>query len=377
MSSQKAKPLRSEVAQALGRDSIRYSSVWEDHRLVTEGLQIGPGDDVLSIASAGTNVLAILLQEPNSVTAIDVNAAQNHLVELKLAGIRHLDYETFISLMGFGDADPMEGYRRVRAHLSQSARQFWDERGDDIRDGIYRCGRLDRYLRVFRDEYLPDLWRPGLIEELFDAPDLETQAALFEEEAFTPAFQQRFKWYYGRQKMAEDGRDPAQFRYVDIHDVGGYFLQRFHDVCTRLRLAGNFYVERFLTGSYRDLEQGPLYLRRRNFEKLRDLVDRVELVTSEIETHLTSIAPGTYSKANLSDIFEYMSTEASDRLFELFARAMRSGGRIAYWNLLVERHPSKNLDDRLDSLAEQAQGLWLKDRAWFYRSFELIEVCDP
>ena len=377
MSTDQSQELRSEVAQALGRDSIRYSAVWEDHLLVSEGLSIEPDDDVLSVASAGTNVLAILLEEPRSITAIDVNPAQIHLVELKIAGIRHLDYDSFIILMGVCSAGDREAvYRQLRGELSQDCRRFWDGHLDELRFGVYRCGRLDNYLRAFREEYLNELWDSKLIDRLFDAPDLKTQAQRFEEEAFTPEFQRKFRWYYGREKMAEEGRDPAQFRYVEIDDVGGYFLQRFHDACTRLSLDGNFYIHRFLTGTYRDLERGPLYLRRHCFERLRGLVDRVELVCDEIETHMASVDAGIYSKANLSDIFEYMSQDAADRLFELFTRGMRSGGRIAYWNLLVERHPSARLAGRLRSLDELSQRLWRRDRAWFYRSFELLEICE-
>ena len=34
---------------------IRYSKVWEDSRLLVEGLEVQPEDDVLSITSAGDN----------------------------------------------------------------------------------------------------------------------------------------------------------------------------------------------------------------------------------------------------------------------------------------------------------------------------------
>ncbi|MFU8805732.1 MAG: DUF3419 family protein, partial [Bradymonadaceae bacterium] len=305
----------------------------------------------------------------------DMNPAQIHLVELKLAGIRHLEYEDFIALMGVASTgNPEEIYHSIRAHLSPEARDFWNHHIEDLRYGVYRCGRLDRYFRTFREEYLSELWEPDLIERLFGAPDLETQARRFEEEAFTTDFRERFRWYYGREKMAARGRDPAQFRYVEEAGVGDYFLSRFHDVCTRLPLEHNFYVERFLTGRYGDLMNGPLYLRPQNFEKLKGLIDRVKLVTEELETHLAAASPGTYSKANLSDVFEYMSQTASDHLFRLFAERIRGGGRIAYWNLLVERRPPPELRARLIALDEESNRLWLQDRSWFYRSFRLEEV---
>ncbi len=41
--------LESEVAVALDLNVIRYSKVWEDHRVLSQALDIQPGDVVLSI----------------------------------------------------------------------------------------------------------------------------------------------------------------------------------------------------------------------------------------------------------------------------------------------------------------------------------------
>ncbi len=64
---------------------IRYSQVWEDAGILSRGLEIQPSDHVLSIASAGCNALALLLEEPQSVTMVDLNPAQTALCHLKLA----------------------------------------------------------------------------------------------------------------------------------------------------------------------------------------------------------------------------------------------------------------------------------------------------
>lgn len=366
---------RSEVAQKMNLAEIRYSMVWEDHALLDAALAIGPDDDVLSIASAGNNVLSLLLREPRSVTAIDMSPAQCALFELKLAGIRALDVVAFRALLGFGaDLDPLEVYDELRTSLPDRVATFWDDRRGIIAAGIHRCGRLERYFGLFQREHLQEVWAPDLVERLFDAPSLAEQVALFEAEAFTADFQARFRDYFGRESMARRGRDPAQFAYVDDGDVGGYFLRRFHTVCTTLPLAGNFYVERFLTGTHRDLEHGPEYLRTAEFERLKSLIDRVHVVEAELETHLDAVEPGTYSRTQLSDVFEYMSAPDADALFAQLARALRSGGRIAYWNLLVPRAPSDALHDVLRPLTDEAEQLWRSDRSWFYRAFRLDEV---
>ena len=80
--------LESEVAKELDLSVIRYSKVWEDHRILSQALQIQPDDVVLSITrlqpllssashnlhclyclpcSSGDNVLNLLLDKPKKI----------------------------------------------------------------------------------------------------------------------------------------------------------------------------------------------------------------------------------------------------------------------------------------------------------------------
>jgi S-adenosylmethionine-diacylglycerol 3-amino-3-carboxypropyl transferase len=84
------------------------------------------------------------------------------------------------------------------------------------------------------------------------------------------------------------------------------------------------------------------------------------------------MADGTFSKANLSNIFEYMSQDLANRLFELFAEKMRDGGRLAFWNLFVERGVSKETHGLARCEAESKR-LASRDRAWFYEAFHVVQ----
>ena len=112
---EQSEELQSEIAQKMSLDQVRYSQVWEDHTLLEQGLKITPDDDILSICSAGDNALAMLLQGPRSVTAIDMNPAQTALLELKLAAIRSLNHADFVTLLGI-----REGRR-----FFQRIQRFW------------------------------------------------------------------------------------------------------------------------------------------------------------------------------------------------------------------------------------------------------------
>jgi betaine lipid synthase len=59
-------------------------------------------DVVLSLTSGGCNLLDMLLDGPRKVVGVDLNPCQNHLVELKKAAIKRLDYEDVWKMFGEG-----------------------------------------------------------------------------------------------------------------------------------------------------------------------------------------------------------------------------------------------------------------------------------
>src|SRR5215471_10648909 len=109
------------------RRNLVYNACWEDPRLDREALDLGPRDRVLVITSGGCNALDYLLEGPERIFAVDLNARQNALLELKLAGIRRLDYDTFFAMFGKGR---LPGVRYIyesclRPELSAPSRRFW------------------------------------------------------------------------------------------------------------------------------------------------------------------------------------------------------------------------------------------------------------
>lgn len=359
-----------DFAQAADKDVLRYSQVWEDHLLLEQGLAIAPGDEVLSICSAGCNALAMLLAGAERVVAVDLNRAQTSLMELKLAGFRRLTHEELAVLLGARDgADRLALYEKVRPALPARARDHWDAHEAELRAGVIHCGRLERYFQAFRERFFP----PAAIDALLSA---RTPAA--QREAFgalvTPEVKAAFAKYFGREGLASGGRDPSQFKYVGEMDVGAWFLDRFRWACAELPVPGNFYLEYALTGRYRDLEAGPPYLRPSAFARLASLTDRVTVVEAELGEYLAGQPRGAFSKMNLSDLFEYLSPETTGALMSALIDRLRPGGRLAFWTLLVPREAPPELRARLRSHRDLGEELWRRDRAWFYGSFQLEEA---
>ena len=80
------------------------------------------------------------------------------------------------------------------------------------------------------------------------------------------------------------------------------------------------------------------------------------------------------TQANLSDLFEYMSSEASEAVFAALADKMAVGGRLAYWNLFTPRHPSPALQPKLTHLKQLSADLHKTDRVFYYSEFCVVQV---
>jgi S-adenosylmethionine-diacylglycerol 3-amino-3-carboxypropyl transferase len=353
--------------------NILYAQCWEDPEPLSEALSVSASDDVLSVASAGDNSLALLLEGPRTLTAVDFNPAQLHLLELKMASLT-LDYEEFVGFLGARPAgDRLVTYRNIRRALSPGARAFWDEHRAAIRAGVIHCGRLERYLAGFRRWLLPMIHGRKLVAALLAAPTLGEQERLYREQWDCGRWRWFFRFFFSRPVMSRVGRPKAWFAQVNVRDVGRTLLERTHTGLTRVPTPGNYFLEYMLTGGYRDLESAPPYLRRANFATLRERAGRVKLVCGELGVCLAGARPGEFSCFNLSDVFEYMSPQQADATWRHLMRVSRPGSRLVYRTLFVRRepplHPARQLRDL--PVCTPARN---PDRTFFYDRFVALQA---
>ena len=376
MNAIQSETMRSEIAQKMSLDIVRYSQVWEDYSVLCHGLEISEGDEVLSIASSGCNVFAMLLAGAKSVTAIDMSPAQIALVELKIEAIKALSYEQFLAFVGVRNEPThrLITYQMIRPSLSPRSREFWDAHEDSIEKGIINIGLFDRYLRLFLETKISQLWPKEAVEALLGAKTIAEQQHMYQSLCNTEEFRQAFVHHASQEIISLFGRDPAQFKYAVTTDLGQHFFARFEHALMQVSNIGNFYMEYCLVGKYRNPEQGPPYLRRDNFQRLKSLVDRIHLVTEELEVYLSRAKDRQFNKVNLSDVFEYMSEADADELFSLLSKRIATKGRLAYWTLLVPRQPQQALNQQLCFLQDKSELLHRFDRTWFYNSFNIYEV---
>ena len=124
---------------------LLFASCFEDPELDRAALRIAPEHTVLCITSGGCNVLSLLLDQPRRLIALDMNAAQSALLELKIEGIRRLPHGQYLELLGIRPSR-----RRLDLYRRLPAIRFWDEHPEMIERGLLNQGRFERYLGLFR-----------------------------------------------------------------------------------------------------------------------------------------------------------------------------------------------------------------------------------
>lgn len=362
--------LRSEVADRPFFRSIGYANCWEDPVILQEALQVRSGDVCFSITSGGCNTLSLLLHDPAKVVALDFNASQNHLLRMKMAAFKALEYGELLELMGVRKSTRRKAlYHKLRHELSSEARAFWDEHQVLVEKGLLFVGRLERYLLAF-GKLMRGLYGRKRIRRFFDCATLADQRAFYDQEIDGPLWRTIFDMFFSRTVMTR-AKDKEHFRLVDFDNFGKIFRARTEHAFTQIPIRSNYFLGLILLGHYLDEDALPPHLQRENFETMRERVGRIEIFTGEIEQFLTSMPDDTFSKFNVSNLFDWISQPIFVRLHEEIVRIGRNGARMANWNTLLARAIPSDEVKQIERFPEFAAELLKRDRAFLYANLEV------
>ncbi len=356
-------------------DRLLFAQCWEDPALDVEALRVRPGDRVVSVTSGGCNALALALEGAGTVYAVDMNAAQSALLELKLAGPVALDHAGYLELLGVRPSARRDAlYARVRPLLSGRARAWWDAHGAVLRRDVLGAGRYEGYLGAFR-ALLHAIHGRRRIARLLECRSLDEQRRFYETEWDTAAWRLFFRVFFSRRVLGARGLDRAFFTYVEgIPDFGAHFLSLARHALTELPVRDNYFLAWICLGRYLDEEHMPAYLLRENFEALREAAPRVQVVTAEMGSLLAALPDASVGAFNFSNIFEWVSPAVFEATLREAHRVARPGARLCYRNLLVRRRHPLSLDALYAPEDGLAARLHFQDRSFVYSHFEVARA---
>lgn len=283
------------VFNLVHRNNLVYNTCWEDPRLDRAALQLGPEDTVLVITSAGCNTLDYALTGPKHIYAVDMNPRQNALLEMKIAGIRQLDFETFYQMFGNGR---LPGIRKIyreklRQELSPWARKWWDRHIDFFchpKLTFYfrgTSGAFARMMNAYVDRVLRV--RPW-VNALLEAKTLEEQREIYYQRLRPRVWTRPVRALMRRDAVLSLlGVPRSQREQVEEIYPGGiveYIEHCLDAVFGELPLVDNYFWRVYMTGRYTPT-CCPEYLKPENFHALKaGLVDRISIHTDTVEGFL-------------------------------------------------------------------------------------------
>lgn len=350
--------------KSVNHDYLRYANCWEDADVLLSGLDIESGDKVLSIGSAGDNCFSLLTRSPEVVVAVDLNAVQLRLMELKKASFESLDHSQFLQFLGFNDcADRVGLYKKVRQRLSIETAEFWDTYLKEIAKGIIHQGKFENYFRTFRKFVLPLIHSKKTIQKLLTVKSKAEQKEFYSSKWNTLRWKVLFKIFFGKLAMGKLGRDPQFLNEVD-QSVSSFSLQKAKEQLSSVQCQSNYFLKYILSGNFK--KHLPHYAREENFELIKSNLSKLELFKGYAEEARSKY--GKFNKFNLSNIFEYMDEHTFSKTVSNLIEIGLDGAKYAYWNLMVSRNMSYT-QPMVASLQGMRSGA--HDNGFFYSKFHL------
>jgi S-adenosylmethionine-diacylglycerol 3-amino-3-carboxypropyl transferase len=378
--------------------SLLYNACWEDPALDRVALGLGGGDTLMMITSAGCNALDYALLGPRRIHAIDANPRQNALLELKLAGIRRLDFADFFALFGEGRHPGMRElyHDTLRADLSPFARGYWDARlhwfsGQGWRSSLYYHGLSGLVARTARQFLATQPRLRRAFDALLEADDLATQRELYDREIEPRLWNAGTRWLVSRRStMSLLGVPAPQARAVaDSHSGGiaGFIGASLRAVFRDLPMRDNYFWAVYLRGAYTRV-CCPEYLKPDNFLALKGgLAERIVPHTCTVTEFLAGTSErisrfvmldhmdwmSSYHPQALAEEWQALLAAASPGARILFRSASPEAGFLTRLPVTVDGRP-RPIGDLLRFDAALAAELHARDRVHTYASFHIADL---
>jgi S-adenosylmethionine-diacylglycerol 3-amino-3-carboxypropyl transferase len=324
----------SRVKEAKFFDSVGYSSVWEDERVIESGLRPQPGERVLSITSGGCFSLQFLLYDVAQVVSLDFSPHLTAGLEFKTAAARTLDHQALWEVLGLRPSNRrLSLYDVLREALSPESQSYWDRQKGAIKRGVGLVGKQDRYLHLVGRLIRGLQGRRRVAALLRDKP-LAGQRQFYDGEWNTFAWRRLCDIVFSR-RILDLAFDKEHFTYSKENHPALKFRQAVEHVLKEVEIGDNFYLHYLFFGSYPSADSCPAWLAKRAFSPLSERLDRIVPVTGDLEQFIFEQPDSSFDCFNFSNIFDWVSEADFSRLMGEVVRVARPGARLCYWTNLV------------------------------------------
>jgi len=226
-----------------------------------------------------------------------------------------LDYSEFLKFIGVHESNQRIGwFSELSPTLSKESRTWWQKHSRKIERGVIYCGTWEKLLRWMSKT---TILRKRKIDGLWHARDLNAQQEFWRKH-WSGSFLRRFlNVLANRFLWTKIIREPGARLIPRDFDVGGYLFSCIEKMAHHSLIRENPYANLLFRGRYTSQCILPLYLREENFEQLKRMADRVEMVSMPIDAFLfqRSEQSQQFDAYSLSDFSSYAPPETYDRIW--------------------------------------------------------------
>jgi S-adenosylmethionine-diacylglycerol 3-amino-3-carboxypropyl transferase len=373
-----ASPVERHSLSSAVDDRLYFAQVREDPRLEIEALAPGPDDIIVIVGSGGCTALSLLSAGAGHVTAVDVNRAQNHLIELKVAALTALSRSGALAFLGAtpaASAERLGAFDGLRALLTPQARAYWDAHRRGVADGVLNAGVTERFIRMVVRLLRMAVHPRARIARMLAADTLPVQRALFEDEWNTARWRAFFHLLLNRAVMRR-AYDPAFFAHLERPSFADHFRRQAEHALTELPVRDNYFLHHMLTGGYPvDTAGGvPPYLAEEARASVAAARERLMLVDGTFTEHLRGLPDGSVTGFAISNICEWLAPPDVERLFAEIVRTAAPGATLCFrnfvgWTEVPPRFRQVVTEDRA-----RGEAMMRFDRSVVQRRFALCRV---
>lgn len=357
----------SNVIENVSLSFIRYANCWEDASVLLRGLDIRPGSRLLSVGSAGDNSFSLLTTNPELLVIADVSMVQLHLIYLKIACFKALNYVETLTFLGFKPCfDRTALFIRLKSALPVASLTYWEQHQKQWQQGIIHQGKFERYFQFFSQYVLPLIHGVKVCEGLVACKDRDEQQRYYWHVWNNKRWRALFHVFFSRFVLGRFGRSPEFMNEVTMN-VGAYIFKRASDHLQTIEAQSNFMLHYILFQKFD--HKLPHYVQEHNFFTIKNNIEKISVVHGQVQDAIEYKAQFDYM--NLSNIFEYMNSTTFEQVCAALIEGLSVKGKMAYWNLMVPRSVAQTFPEKVAHLNTLSELLSKIDNGFFYQNFNV------
>lgn len=345
---------------------LSYSFGNEDWRTEQKALNIQPDDSVLCITASGDRPLNLLLVSCKEMVSIDANPIQNHLLHLKTAALKELDYEEYISFLGAKPSTQRgELFRKITGCLPSDSLIFWQSQQRNLANGVLYAGAIEKKMKIVSK--MLHLLRGKKIDQLFSFDDLKKQGDFLINFWDTKTWRKIFDITLHPSITKIFIKDPGLYENLEeSFHVGKYIYKRMHSSLERFPAKENLILSLCLQGKVYE-ESYPPYLKENESQLIKDHLNLLSIETTDLITYLESAEENSFDCFSLSDVVSYMSYASFENVLKKILKCAKPNARFCIRQFLTRYPIPKELQKNFQRDFALEEQLEQEDRCFLYR----------